>query len=142
MDLYPTILDYIGAPLKPNEHLDGVDLMPLLTGAGGIADRPLYWHYPHYDETTPYSSAIVDGWKVIRYADDGRVEVYNLDEDEMERNDLAAKNPEKTDALVKNLDSWLSAVDAQLALPNPEYDPNTFSGGIREFKKLQSGMQK
>lgn len=119
MDLYPNILSYLKAPLKPKEHLDGVDIMPLLTGGGTIKDRPLYWHYPHYDETTPYSSAIVAGWKVVRYADDGKVEVYNLNKDPMEKKDLATTMPEKTRSLVKSLDAYLTEVDAQLALPTP-----------------------
>ena len=136
MDLYPTILSYIGAPLKPKEHLDGVDIMPLLTASGTVADRPLYWHYPHYDETTPYSSVIVDGWKVIRYADDGRVELYDLNSDLMEKNDLAGVHPEKAQSLLKRLKDYLTEVDAQLALPNPEYDPDPkqFSGGIRDYR--------
>ncbi len=139
MDLYPTILSYIGAPPKPDEHLDGVDILPALTGNGTIPDRPFYWHYPHYDETTPYSSAIVDGWKLIRYADDGKVELYDLNNDLMEGQDVAAVYPEKTKSLIKNLDHYLTEVGAQLALPNPDYDPdpNQFSGGIREYKAWQ-----
>lgn len=134
MDLYPTILSYIKAPLKPEEHLDGVDIMPLLTGSGTIKDRPLYWHYPHYDETTPYSSAIVDGWKVVRYADDGKVEVYNLNNDPMEKMNLATTNPTKAKSLIRTLDDYLAEVDAQLAMPNPDHDPDQFSGGIRDYK--------
>lgn len=137
MDLYPTILSYIGAPLKPEEHLDGVDIMPVLAGKGTIADRALYWHYPHYDETTPYSSAIIEGWKVIRYADDGKVELYHLDHDVMEQTNLAAKYPAKAKALLANLDHYLAEVNAQPAVPNPEFDPTQFSGGIREFRLLQ-----
>ena len=138
MDLYPTLLTYLGAPLKPEEHLDGVDITPLLTQTGTISARPLYWHYPHYDETTPYSSAIVDQWKVIRYADDGKVELYDLDDDPMEQRDLAATHPAKTTALLQNLDDYLRAVDAQPALPNPDFDPQQFSGGIRDFRLLQN----
>ena len=136
MDLYPTILSYIDAPLKPEEHMDGVNVLPLFTGTGSIDDRPLYWHYPHYDETTPYSSAIVDGWKVVRYADDGKTEVYNLKDDPMEKNDLSTKNPEKTESLINSLDGYLADVGAQLALPDPNHDPSpdVFSGGIRDFK--------
>jgi arylsulfatase A len=140
MDLYPTVLSYIKAPLKPKEHLDGVDIMPLLEGTGTIKDRPFFWHYPHYDETTPYSSAIVDGWKVVRYADDGKVEVYNLNKDPMEKTNLASTNPDKTRSLIKSLDGYLTAVDAQPALPNPDYDPspNVFSGGIRDLKAWEA----
>ena len=140
MDLYPTILSYLGAPLKPQEHLDGVDILPLLTGSGTVADRPLYWHYPHYDETTPYSSVIVGGWKVVRYADDGKVELYDLNSDLMEKRDLALVHPEKAQSLLKRLNDYLTDVDAQLASPNPEYDPDPkqFSGGIREYRRWKA----
>ncbi len=137
MDLYPTILSYIGASLLPREHLDGVDITPILTGsAKKIEDRPLFWHYPHYDETTPYSSAIVDGWKVIRYADDGKVEIYNLKDDTMEKNNLSETNPKKKKQLLKELNRLLVDANAQYALPNTDYDPdpNKYSGGIRGYK--------
>jgi arylsulfatase A len=139
MDLYPTILSYIGAPLKPKEHLDGVDMTPILTRNGKINNRPMFWHYPHYDETTPYSSAIVGNYKVIRYADDGKVEVYNLKDDPMEKNDLAAMNPNKTKQLLKELNRLLADSNAQHALPNPDYDPdpNKYSGGIRGYRQWQ-----
>ena len=142
MDLYPTILSHIGAPLKPKEHLDGVDIMPLLTGSGTIDDRPLYWHYPHYDKTTPYSSAIVGDWKVIRYADDGKVELYHLADDPMEKNDLAAQNPEKAQQMVRKMTELLEGVNYQPALSNPDYDPGKFSGGIREYNKIQEKNKK
>ena len=142
MDLYPTILSYIKTPSKPKEHLDGVDMMPVLSGGGTIADRPLYWHYPHYDETIPYSSAIVDGWKVVRYPDDGKVELYNLNDDPMEQVDLAAAKPEKAKSMVNKLDQYLGAADAQPALPNPDHDPKAFSGGIRDFRVWEGGQKK
>ncbi|MCO8121272.1 sulfatase-like hydrolase/transferase [Stieleria sp. TO1_6] len=138
MDLYPTILSYLIAPLKPDEHLDGIDIGPVLTGSGTVANRPFYWHYPHYDETTPYSSAIVDGWKIIRYADDGNVELYDLNHDPTEQHDVAADYPEKATAIEKSLDKYLAETDAQFALPNPDFDPNQFSGGIREYNALRS----
>jgi arylsulfatase A-like enzyme len=137
MDMYPTILSYVGAPLKPNEHLDGVDIMPLLTGTGSIADRPLYWHSPHYNKTGPSSSAIIADRKVIRNADDGEVELYHLAKDPMEKNNLAAQNPEKTQKMEQQMTKLLEDVDYQQVRPNPDYDPGKFSGGIVEYKKLQ-----
>ncbi|NLE59689.1 MAG: sulfatase, partial [Planctomycetes bacterium] len=49
-DFYPTLLDIAGLPLKPDQHLDGVSLKPLLEGAraDSLPPRALYWHYPHY----------------------------------------------------------------------------------------------
>ena len=141
MDLYPTILSYIGAPLKPNEHLDGLDIMPLLTGQGTIADRPLYWHYPHYDESIPYSSAIIDGWKVIRYPGDGKVELFNLREDPMETSDRASIDPTRTRNMVNQLDRLLTAVQGQRTSPNPDFDATAFSGGIRDFRIWDQGQK-
>ena len=142
MDLYPTILSYINAESKPKEHLDGVDMMPVLAGTGTIEDRPLYWHYPHYDETIPYSSAIVDGWKVIHYPDDGRIELYDLNQDPLERVDLASANPGKARSMAQKLEQYLAEADAQPALPNPHHDPQKFSGGIRDFRVWDAGQKK
>ncbi len=144
MDLYPTILSYIGAPLKPKEHVDGVDISSLFSGSEKLKDRPMYWHYPHYDETTPYSSVIVGDWKIIRYADDGKVELYKLKDDPMETNDLAANYPEKTEKLMKKLDRLLEDAHAQYALTNSDYDPdpNKYSGGIRGYKRWQENHEK
>ena len=141
MDLYPTILSYIGAPQKPGEHLDGVDIMPVLTETGTLEDRPLYWHYPHYDETIPYSSAFFRGWKVIRYPDDGKVELYDLRDDPMEQFDLSATKPEKVESMICTLDRLLASADAQPALPNPKYDSTSFSGGIRDFRIWNRGQK-
>lgn len=140
MDFYPTILSYIAAPLKPEEHKDGVDIMPLLTGKGNIDKRPLYWHYPHYDKTTPFSSAIINDWKVIRYADDGNVELYNLVKDPMEKNNLADRKRKKAQKMEHEMIRLLTSVNYQPALPNPDYDPDSskYSGGIRELKQWQA----
>lgn len=105
-----------------------------MNGKNTKEDRVLFWHYPHYDETTPYSSALVGNWKIIRYADDDKVEVYNLKNDPIEQTDLSKTHPEKTTELVKILDNKLKSVNAQEALKNPDYDPNKFSGGIRAFR--------
>ncbi len=47
-DFYPTLLEIAGAPLRPEQHLDGVSLVPLLTQEGSLDRDALFWHYPHY----------------------------------------------------------------------------------------------
>ena len=47
-DFYPTILAATGLPLNPDQHMDGVDLTPVLKGAGPLSRDAIYWHYPHY----------------------------------------------------------------------------------------------
>ena len=67
-------------------------------------------------KTIPYSSAIKDDWKVIRYPDDGKVELYDLKNDPMESVDLSATKPDRTRSMVEILDRLLSSVGAQPAV--------------------------
>ena len=47
-DLYPTILDMLGLPLIPKQHMDGESLKPLLMGNKPIQRKASYFHRPHY----------------------------------------------------------------------------------------------
>ena len=122
-DFYPTILDLVGAPLQESQHVDGLSLLPLLNGAK-IAQRPLFWHYPHYGNQGGEPSSIIreGDWKLIHYWEDGRKELYNLKEDLGEKNNIAAKNPEKVTELSAQLMSWLKLVDAKIPEKDPEYN--------------------
>ena len=42
-----TILDFAGLSLQPEQHKDGVSLLPVVN-AGKGPERALFWHYPHY----------------------------------------------------------------------------------------------
>ena len=127
MDFYPTILELIGAPLKPEQHQDGVSLVPLLTQTGSIKERSLYWHYPHYHRTKPYGAVRNGDWKLIELFEGGALELYNLEEDPTEENNLAQTHPEKAAALLKELRDWRTEVEAQMPTPNPNYDPKRFN---------------
>jgi arylsulfatase A len=126
VDFYPTLLELAGARPQPGQTLDGVSLVPLLRGRGPIARDAIYWHYPHYaNQGGMPSGAVRHGdWKLIRFYDDDRNELYNLRDDPSERRDLARREPERAAALRAELDGWLKAVDANLCPPNPNYDPS------------------
>ncbi|MCC9602929.1 sulfatase [Stieleria sp. JC731] len=123
-DLYPTLLDLCGLPLKPQQHVDGVSLKPIIEG-GSIDERPLYWHYPHYGNQGGEPNAIIQlqRWKLIHYFEDGRNELYDLDNDAGETSDLSLSNPAKTQQLWQQLDQWLTEVGAKRPEPDPRYDP-------------------
>jgi arylsulfatase A len=124
MDFYPTLLEL--AAVKQEAKVDGVSLVPLLTGKPGgskIAARDsVFWHFPHYrshpgQPTTPPNSTMRHGdWKLIQlYTDAGKVtELYNLQNDPGEKTDLAAKEPERVKAMLARLENWQKEVGAQL----------------------------
>ena len=67
-DFFPTLLELAGIDSIPEQHLDGVSLVPLLKGEA-IDERPLFWHYPHYGNQGGEPSSIIreGDWKLIYY---------------------------------------------------------------------------
>jgi arylsulfatase A-like enzyme len=124
-DFYPTILEITGLELKPEQHMDGVSLAPLISGKGEPAERPLFWHYPHYSNQggKPGAAVRLGDYKLIEFFDPGLVELYNLADDIGETRNLAETMPGKTEEMLRLLHSWQTAVGAKGMAPNPDYDP-------------------
>jgi arylsulfatase A-like enzyme len=136
-DFYPTILDLTGQHLRPEEHTDGVSLLPLLTGES-INSRSLYWHYPHYgNQGGEPSSVIRDGdWKLIHYYEDGRDELYHLKTDLQETTDLSGNYPEKTKALRKRLFAYLNETGAKYPVNDPDYKEELEKKHLRNVENI------
>ncbi len=122
-DFYPTILDIAGLPPDPKQAaaMDGVSFRSLLAAPGGRLNREyLFFHYPHYYETTtPVSAIMARDYKLLRYYEDQRTELYHIGEDPGETTDLSARDPAVRSRLLKRLEDWLSSVNAQLPSANP-----------------------
>jgi arylsulfatase A-like enzyme len=144
MDFFPTMLELAGLPLLPEQHVDGVSLVPLLQG-GSVEDRDLYWHYPHYGNQGGEPSSMIRSkdWKLIYYHEDGRVELYNLTDDVGEQFNLASQRPEKTAALKKKLDAWLADTGAIMPKPDPRFSQERFDAKIEKARtKKRLGLEK
>ncbi len=118
-DFYPTILEIAGLPPKPEQHLDGVSLVPLLKQSGTLAPRPLFWHYPHYSNQGGFPGAAirVGDHKLLERFEDGKVHLYNLKDDVGERNDLAERMPDRVRRMRDQLHAWYQEVDAKFLRP-------------------------
>ena len=136
MDYYPTLLQMAGLPLRPQQHLDGESIVPLLKG-GTLPERPLFWHYPHYSNQggAPESVVQLGDYKLVEWSEGMQLELYNLKDDLGEQHDLAAAMPEKATQLRQVLHQWREQVNAQMPTPNPKYDPNWEAGGRRALPK-------
>jgi arylsulfatase A-like enzyme len=117
-DFYPTILELANIPLIPEQHCDGISFLPVLEAKENFKRGPMYWHFPHYGNQggTPGSSIILDNYKLIRFYEDNHLELYNLKDDISEKNNLALKEPERTNLLNKTLKDWLMKVKARLPI--------------------------
>ncbi|MHC4621273.1 MAG: sulfatase-like hydrolase/transferase [Planctomycetota bacterium] len=125
-DFYPTMLEIAGLPSKPEQHRDGVSLVPLLKSGDSLGRDAIYWHFPlyHFNGGTPCSAMRAGDYKLIEYFEDYRVELYNLRNDIGEKKDLSKTNPHKAEELREMLHRWREEVNAQIPKPNPDYDPN------------------
>lgn len=114
-DLFPTLVG--GAA---DSAVDGVDLQPLLkTPSGHLGREALYFHYPHYYQTTTPVSAVRAGdWKLLEYHEDGRTELYHLASDPSEQVDLAAREPARTAEMLARLTRWRAETGARMPEPN------------------------
>ena len=142
IDLYPTILDLTDTRPDPDQHLDGESLLPVLTGKGTIKDRPLFFHFPHYSDfgCSPFSAIRYKDWKLYRYYNDsgGAHHLFDLKHDPYEQIDLSRSNPGKVNQLKTILNKWLVETNAQMPIPNPEYDPTAIPEFTREYTYGQS----
>ncbi len=132
-DVLPTVLELCG--LAPQPNVDGTSLAGVLRNPPSAPKtRTLYWHYPHYANQGGKPGAVVrDGdWKLIEFYETGRRELFDVNKDPRESNNLAEKLPAEVERLAAMLASWRSSVDAQMPTPNPNYvaNPQAADGSI------------
>jgi arylsulfatase A-like enzyme len=122
-DFYPTFLELAGIDLLPDQHPDGISILPLLKGEKVMYDRPIFWHYPHYGNQggTPGSSIRKGDYKLIEFFEDNHVELYNLKDDIEEKNDISNDYPKITKELRNLLRNWRKSLDAKIPQKNPRY---------------------
>ncbi len=98
MDWTASILAAAKTSAAAGYPLDGIDLLPVITGASAKHDRTLFWRIGSQD-------AVRQGnWK---YFNDGqRRFLFNLSIDEHEQADFSRKNPDVFARLAAEFDKW------------------------------------
>ncbi|MGE3822005.1 MAG: sulfatase-like hydrolase/transferase [Isosphaeraceae bacterium] len=113
LDLVPTVLAAAGAPVDPAWKLDGVDLLPYLTGAkSGRPHETLYWRFGQQ-----WAIRHGDLKLVVARQGGGMPELYDLASDVSEAENLALKRPEAVRELQGLWDAW-NAQQAPASVPD------------------------
>jgi arylsulfatase A-like enzyme len=118
LDILPTALAAAGVAIKPEWHLDGVNLLPYLKGERtGSPHAALYWRFGQ-------QMAIRMGdWKLVKapgagvqaggrrgQASTAGAHLYNLARDIGEQTNLAAQEPDKIKELASAREKWNAAL--------------------------------
>ena len=115
VDFAPTFMSAAGEKYSQDDF-DGVSLMPLLTEGKELERDSIFFHYPHYayHRQNFMGSVIRQGkYKLIQVLDENRYELYDLEKDPGESENLIDSHKDIAIALTKKLKKWKSDVDAK-----------------------------
>jgi arylsulfatase len=126
-DLMPTFLEVAGVHYPasvaagPIPVLAGQSLLPLFEGKRRVR-KPIFWEHEG-------NKAVRDGkWKLVsRFPDSW--ELYDMEADRTEMNDLAASQPARLRAISAMYDDWAKRIGVQ-PWPMPQTPPNERTGAM------------
>jgi len=122
IDYLPTICDAVGVESSEYETLDGLSLLSHILQGNSIDRESIFWHFPHYrlNDIVPYSVIRKGDWKLIKRYEGIKFELYNLKKDMSETTDLSERKQDKVLELNKDLEEWLSSVNAKMPIHKVE----------------------
>lgn len=91
-DMYPTFCELAG--IQPEGNIDGISVLPALTGKEQTDHEYLYWEF---HEQGARQAVRMGNWKGVKNnlrEGNALLELYNLESDVAETSNLAANNPE------------------------------------------------
>jgi len=135
-DLLPTFAEIAGKTI-PTEGIDGISLVPLLRNPTKRLNRDLYWHFPYYhpekgfakalkdigiddfavSQTRPHSAIRRGHYKLLYFYEDKHIELYDLEKDPGEQNDLSQSKLQIAKLLNETLQQTLKRVHARFPEP-------------------------
>jgi arylsulfatase A-like enzyme len=106
-DYYPTILAALGhKPEGQPRPLDGINILGMLRATSASRPRPIYFR------SGDQLAVVTNRYKLFSGDQGKRFELYDLDQDAAEENDLATRYPRKVERQVVGLDHWMQSVAA------------------------------
>lgn len=130
-DFFPTALTAAGVAVPKDRVLDGVNVLPILTGAAAAVQRPvpLYWRLDMLPQG-PHMALREGDWKILAPKDLSRFELYNLAEDPKESQELSAREPQRLGAMKQKL----IALNREIEAEGPDWWKRLSEDGARPRK--------
>ncbi|MEM9337483.1 MAG: sulfatase-like hydrolase/transferase [Bacteroidota bacterium] len=136
LDMLPTFINAGGGEAAKIEGLDGVDLIPFLTGKKrGVPHDVLFWKKENR------GTVRMGDWKLLRFPD-RPAELYDISEDVSENNNLAYEHPEKVKELFKILFEWEGELERPLWQLKRRYETNAMKRMDEKRKPIVDEVNK
>ncbi len=122
VDFLPTVCKIAGIKIPANHALDGEDMSKAWFGQSQARTKPLLWEWRFRIFGEPFHRspvlAIREGeWKLLMNPDRSRMELYNIQRDPIQLDNIADKHPDVVARLSKTLLAW------QKSLPPGPVEP-------------------
>jgi len=124
-DILPTLCKLTGAGVPANRNIDGCDAFPAFLNERVERETSVIWFYPNHEDTyfrMPQISMRKDSYTLIGWLPDKadstdlqtwmadndpqRFELYDIEADPSQMNDIATRHPEVVDAMQKEMISY------------------------------------
>ena len=145
-DVAPTLLELVGASMP--SKIGGVDQMPMhgtsMAYSVAAPQEPTRKKVQHF-EMVGHRGIVVDGWKAVTRhkfrtpLTDDQWELYNLNEDFSESNDLAAAMPDKLDEMIE---TWWEEAAKYKVLPMADGQGGINKRPVRRNYRLWPGLER
>ncbi|WP_082897073.1 sulfatase-like hydrolase/transferase [Thalassotalea crassostreae] len=124
LDYLPTMADLVNYNMPDERPIDGVSLLPLLSGQDTNFKRSKPIPFRHRNSAT-----LIDGdYKLVMSVGkkSDNAELYNMSDDRAETTDIIAKHPERASAMIKQLKQFLKSAEKSHSgadYSDPNYKP-------------------
>ncbi|MDF7823544.1 sulfatase-like hydrolase/transferase [Pontiellaceae bacterium B12227] len=101
-DIFSTVLDIAGLPLPTDRTIDGVSMVPAFAGKPVDRKVPLFWR-THVSPAGDRVALRTGDWKLVGNDTMTKFQLFEIQKDWKEENDLSGQMPEKTEKMKQTL---------------------------------------
>lgn len=116
VDLLPTFIDLAGADLPKFYQPDGVSMVDALKGNPFERKKPIFWEWRPArasQHNWPYQGVRVGKWKLLVNEKLDRTELYSIEDDWSESEDISNAHPEVVEKLKQKLNVWTQSLPTE-----------------------------
>jgi arylsulfatase A-like enzyme len=134
LDSFPTICAAVGVGLPNNRVYDGKNMLPILRGrTKGPLHKNLFW-----DDGVKQWAVREGKWKLL-FNREGSLELYDLESDISEKNNLVKQKPEIVQRLQQTYTKWKNQMAPQLMkTARTRQTPTTTTGQNRKRQNIKN----